>query len=112
MEKPAPRYDGYVTVSGFLWPDWAKGFPRLAETLREPPSNKIFAEGTCGWICRDISDSDISLRALQEFPPYVSNVIHIVARKAKVRLGAAAASVGISASSAFAAVSSARAMSV
>jgi DNA-binding PadR family transcriptional regulator len=27
MEKPAPRYDGYVTVSGFLWPDLGERFP-------------------------------------------------------------------------------------
>ena len=32
-EKQAARYDGYVTVPGFLWPDLGKTSPGLAETL-------------------------------------------------------------------------------
>jgi hypothetical protein len=33
-EKQAARYGGYVTVTGFLWPDLGERFPGLAETLR------------------------------------------------------------------------------
>src|SRR3984893_17222984 len=59
-EKRAARYDGYATVTGFLWPDLGERFPRPCRNPSGPRSNKNFAGRYLRWVYRDISEIDIS----------------------------------------------------